>query len=184
MAENITVSRPYAKAIFHVASNNNLLDDWDKILSSLSEILSNESIKLFLLDKSIKQFDKSNLVIDLLKMLDVYKSSFSKEIDNFIKVLSLHGRLLYIKDIHFLYKSYMNDKLGRAEAIIMVAYPINNSQKDNIVKYLSKRFNKHILASFFVDDKLLGGFLAKVDDFVFDASVYGNLISLRTKIMT
>lgn len=183
MSENMTISRPYAKAIFHIASKRNLLNEWDKILSSLAAIINNDLLSNFLGNRTIAQNIKSELVVDLLKSTNCYNNNLDKEVNNFIKILSLHGRLLYVKDIYFLYKIYMNNKLGRAEAVIRVAYPLSNTQKEHIVEYLSTRFNKQILASFIVDNGLLGGFLAKIGDFVLDASVYGNLVSLRAKII-
>ena len=169
MSENMAIARPYAKAIFHVATNNNLLDEWDKILSFLSIFVSDNLFNKFLCDKTIFQDEKVDIVLGLLKSCDCYSDDFGSKIDNFIKVLSLHGRLMYVKDIYFLYRSYMNAKLERVEAVIKVAYPLGNEQKEHIVAYLSKCFNKQILASFVVDDGLLGGFLVKIDDFVLDA---------------
>lgn len=183
MSENITISRPYAKAIFHVASNKNLLDEWDNVLSSLSKFIDDKSFNKFLCNRFIQEDVKVDVIIQLLKSFGLYTDILNKEIDNFVKVLSIHGRLSCIKDIYFLYKSYMNAKLGCLEAVISVAYSLNSNQKEQIVTYLSKRFNKQILASFIVDDRLLGGFLVRIGDFVLDASVYGNLVSLRIKIM-
>jgi len=183
MSENITISRPYAKAIFHVASNDNLLDEWDNVLSSLSKLVDDKSLNKFLCNRFIKENVKVDIIIQLLKSVCLYTDILDKKIDNFVKVLSLHGRLSCIKGIYFLYKFYMNAKLERVEAVISVAYPLNNNQKEHIVTYLSKRFSKQVLASFVVDDGLLGGFLVKIGDFVLDASVYGNLVSLRIKIM-
>lgn len=183
MSENMTIARPYAKAIFHVAFNSKLLDEWDKVLSFLSMFINDNLFNRFLSDKTVFQDKKVDIVLDLLKSCDCYSDSFGKKMSNFIKVLSLHGRLMYVKDIYFLYRSYMNTKLECVEAVIKVAYPFGEEQKEHIIAYLSKRFNKQILASFVVDDGLLGGFLVKIDDFVLDASVYGNLVLLRTKIM-
>lgn len=183
MSENITIARPYAKAIFDIAKSGNMLTEWDKLLSYLSIMISDEIVIYFIKNKTISHELKSNLIIEVID----FQNTFSKDIQsfciNFISSLSYYGRLLCIKDIYALYKNYVNIELGRVEALVKVACSINNVQKEDIINCLSNKFNKKISALFEVDENLLGGFWVKTGDFVLDASIVGNLNSLRTKIM-
>jgi len=183
MAENITIARPYAKAVFHIAKNANMLNEWDKFLSYLSIMINDEVVVSFIKNKTISYDIKSNLIIEFID----FENTFSKDIQNlcvnFINSLSYYGRLLCVKDIYALYKNYVNIELGRIEVVIKVASTISNIQKDEIIICLANRFNKKISAFFEVDENLLGGFLIKTGDFVLDSSLIGNLNSLRTKIM-
>jgi len=183
MSENITIARPYAKAIFYIAKSNNMLNEWDKLLSYMSIMIDDEVVVNFVKNKTISHELKSNLIIDFIDFQNTFSKDIQKFCINFINSLSYYGRLLCIKDIYALYKNYVNIELGRIEAVIKVAYSINNIQKEEIINCLSKRFDKKISALFEVDEGLLGGFWVKTGDFVLDASVIGNLNSLRTKIM-
>ncbi len=183
MSESITIARPYAKAVFDIAKSRNMLNEWDKFLSYLSIMTNDDNVVNFIKNRTIGYNDKSRVIIDFLDS----RNSFSKNIwsvcVNFVNVLAYYGRLLCVSDISILYKQYMNAELGRVEAVVKVAHAINGSQKELIVDCLSKRFNKKVSALFEIDEGLLGGFLVKTGDFVLDASIAGNLVSLRTKIM-
>lgn len=183
MSENITIARPYAKAIFDIAKNSNTLNDWDKLLSYLSIMMNDSDVVFFIKNRTIGYSDKSSVIVDVLD----FRTTFNKDIQllcvNFVNVLSYYGRLLCMKDIYTLYKQYMNLELGRVEAVVKVASAITSVQKEQIIECLSKRFDKKVSALFEVDEGLLGGFWVKNGDFVFDASIAGNLVSLRTKIM-
>jgi len=183
MSESITVARPYAKAVFDLAKNSNMLDDWDKLLSYLSIMMSDENVVSFIKNRTISYGDKSRVIIDFLESRDFFNDNMQSLGVNFVNVLAYYGRLLCVNDIYILYKQFMNLELGRVEAIVKIASVISSSQKENIIECLSKRFNKKVSALFEVDKDLLGGFVVKTGDFVLDASVAGNLVSLRTKIM-
>jgi F-type H+-transporting ATPase subunit delta len=182
MSDSITVARPYAKAVFDLAKQKNILDEWDKLLSYLSIMMSDDNVVHFIKNRTISYNDKSRIIVDFLKSCNFFNDNIQSLSINFINVLAYYGRLLCVRDIYFLYKQYMNLELGRVEAIIRVACAMNNSQKDQMIDSLSKRFNKKILALFEIDKDLLGGFVVKTGDSVLDASVAGNLVSLRTKI--
>lgn len=182
MSDSITVSRPYAKAVFSIAKKNGCLDEWNNLLYSLSVIIDDYKIMHFIKNKTISYDSKSAFIIDFLislKILDDNKNIYV----NFINVLSYYNRLLCIKNIYILYKQYMNFELKCIEATVKTACMINSAQKEKIISFLAKKFNKKISASFSVDKDLFGGFLVKIGDSVLDASISGNLFSLRTKIM-
>jgi F-type H+-transporting ATPase subunit delta len=184
MSEYITIARPYAKAVFDSAKNEEKLEEWDSFLSYLSSIVSNSSIISIIKNRTINYNDKSRMIISFF---DNFDSTLDKEVidqfSNFIKVLAYYGRLLCINDIYFLYKQYMNQLLNCVDAIIKVPCVINSYQKDDIINSLAKRFDKKVIALFEVDENLLGGFCVKVGDSVLDASILGNLQSLSSKIM-
>lgn len=183
MSENITIARPYAKAIFDIAKKSNMLNEWDNILSYLSITINNETVIDFIKNKTISCEVKSKIIIESIDFQNAFSSDIQVFCTNFINSLSYYGRLACIKDIYSLYKNYVNIELGRVEAIVKVAYSINNLQKEEITNCLSNKFNKKVSALFEVDENLLGGFCVKTGDYVLDASIVGNLNSLRTKIM-
>lgn len=183
MADSITIARPYAKAVFDLAKQNNMLDKWEALLACLSMMTNHNTVVHFIKNRTMSYNVKSRVIIDCLKSNKFFDSSNQSLFSNFINILAYYERLLCVKDIYFLYKQYMNLELGCIEATVTAACTINSTQKDQIIDCLSKRFNKKISALFETDKGLLGGFSVKVGDFVLDASVAGNLVSLRTKIM-
>jgi len=183
MSEYITIARPYARAIFDIAKKNDALNEWDKLLSYLSIMTSDHTVISFIKNRTIDCNDKARVIVDFLDLHDSFDKNVLNLFSNFINVLSYYGRLLCIRDIYDMYKQYMNVELGRIDAIVKVAYTLNSSQKEHIINCLAKRFDKKVSALFEIDEGLLGGFLVRTGDFVLDASITGNLVSLRTKIM-
>lgn len=181
--EYITVARPYAKAIFYLAKNSNSLDDWNSFLDLLSSTFDDVNVANLIKNRTINYNDKASLIIGFFDFTSITDNETKSFFINIINVLAYYNRLLCIKDIYFLYKQYMNIELNRIEALIKVPVNLSSSQKDDILNYLSKRFDKKVSAVFDVDELLLGGFLVKVGDFVLDASIAGNLASLGTKII-
>lgn len=179
MSEYITIARPYAKAIFYVAKKTGSLDDWNTFLSYLSDIISDSNINSLIKNRTINYNEKSKIISSFFDFDETIQNFFI----NFINILSYYNRLLCVKDIYFLYKQYMNIELGCIETVVRVSCVVNSYQKDDIVNFLAKRFDKKVSAIFEVDESLLGGFLVKTGDFVLDASIAGNLTSLSTKIM-
>ncbi|HFL8824127.1 MAG TPA: F0F1 ATP synthase subunit delta [Candidatus Azoamicus sp. OHIO1] len=182
MSENITIARPYAKAVFNIADNSGMLNEWEKVLFSLSVIAEQEDVGYFLKNRTISHHDKCLVIVDSLRVYHSFNKTIQDICVNFIEILSYYDRLLCFREIYCLYKDYMNFKLLRVDAIIKVAFVLSSEQKEVIVDCLSKRFERHVSALFLVDEKLLGGVLVKVGDCVLDASVIGNLIHLRAKI--
>lgn len=183
MSESMTIARPYAKAIFNLAKNTNTLEEWDNFLSYLSVITNEISIINFIKNKTIYHTEKSKNVLNLLESCNAIDEKIKENSKNFIDLLAFNNRLFCIKEVTLLYKEYMNLELNRIEAVVKTACAVNNLQKDQIINSLSKKFNKNILASFELDEEIIGGFIVKIGDFVLDGSVIGNLRSLRAKII-
>lgn len=183
MSVSTTIARPYARAIFDIAKNNNTFDEWDKILSYLSNITEDKNIIDFIKNKTISHDHKAFMLNDILNLTQLFEVDIKKLCNNFIKTLAYYNRLLYISEIKNLYTKHVNAQLGKLEAFIEVAFQINNNQKDEIILCLSNKFDKKVSALFKLNEALLGGFLIKIGDTVLDASIAGNLISLRNKIM-
>jgi F-type H+-transporting ATPase subunit delta len=183
MSEYVTVARPYAKAVFEVAKNTNSFKEWENVLADLNVVLDNSVVINFVKNRTVNLENKLFFITDLIFELRSLDNNMKKNFSNFIKTLVYYNRLLSIRDIYLLYKDYVNIELDRIDVVVKIAYDLSSNQKTDIINSLSKRFNKSVSALFEFDDNLLGGFLVKNGDFVIDASVVGNLIALRNKIM-
>ncbi|HFL8819329.1 MAG TPA: F0F1 ATP synthase subunit delta [Candidatus Azoamicus sp. OHIO2] len=183
MSVSTTIARPYARAIFDIAKNNNSFDEWDNLLSYLSCILENKNINDFIKNKTICHDDKALLINNLLNLKQSFNVTTQVLCNSFVKALAYYNRLLYLNEIKNLYVKHVNTYLGKLEALIEIASNISNETKNEIIICLANKFEKKISALFNINEVLLGGFVVKIDDFVLDASIAGNLISLRNKIM-
>ena len=65
MAELATIARPYANAVFDLAKRDQMLDQWSRMLSTLSATADHETVQVFLqspdLPASAKAYKLSEL---------------------------------------------------------------------------------------------------------------------------
>jgi F-type H+-transporting ATPase subunit delta len=99
------------------------------------------------------------------------KQDISKKQLNFLKLLVYRRRLILISQIAVLFQETMDDEKNILNVKLYVAYMIDKKQSSDIMKFLSKRWNKSIVLNCIVQPELLGGFIASARNRILDASV-------------
>ena len=80
------------------------------------------------------------------------------------------------------YEMQYNLLNNRLEADIISALELNDELKKQVIDKLHNWTKKTILPTFIVDEKIKGGLLVRIDDWVFDASVKHQLDTLFKKL--
>ena len=62
--------------------------------------------------------------------------------------------------------------------ILLTALPFDSEQISRIEKGFEKNFNEEVRFRVSVDEGLIGGFIAKIDGILYDASFHGQLESV------
>lgn len=71
----------------------------------------------------------------------------------------------------------------RSVDIRILSYPkLSNEQKESINKKVSGMLNRQVKLSEIVDDTLIGGFKLQIGDFIYDASIKGQLESVKGQL--
>lgn len=166
------VARPYAQALFLLAKNEGSEDKWLDILQSLEEILTNKQFASLLSNPEIEP-EKLTATIEA-----ILKNSAKQKVNNFLGVLAEHKRLSIVPEIHAIFKALVLEDKGRADAIIESAYEIDDKEKTEFEKILSKKFGKSISVQVNVNPALIAGVKITVNDKVIDSSVKGRLNNL------
>lgn len=65
----------------------------------------------------------------------------------------------------------MDDDRNILNVELYAAYTIDKKQSSDIIKFLSKRWNKNIVLNCIIQPELLGGFIASARNRILDASV-------------
>jgi F-type H+-transporting ATPase subunit delta len=175
----IRVARRYARALIMLAEKQKKLetifDDLDRIFSL---IRSSKELTLFLRNPSIGKVKKRKVLNEL----------FSKTVDEltmkFMLLLVEKGREKIVPGIIEQYRSMVDEKMGivRAEVKSMIA--LDTKQEENLQKKLEGYTGKKVEITYSLDRNLQGGFLARIDDTVFDASIRRQLELLEKKFMS
>lgn len=170
------VSSRYANALVELAEEKNIFDkiseDVDLVFNTLT---GSKELKKILASPVIKESKK----VDILKAL--FEERVSKETLNFILFLVKKNRIEMIQAILGRYIELHNIKKGIVEAFVTSAFLMDDSQKNFVKTKLESITQKKVKLNFAVDENLIGGFTVKIDDEVYDASVYNQLQILKNK---
>lgn len=169
MAETVTIARPYAEALYRLASQNNSTKKWSSMLEAMAAVASDAEMNAAIANP---KFTSGNLE-------SVFFSVLVEELDeqgkNLIRLLLENGRLALLPVIAEQFEKLKAEQSGELEAEISSAFPLTEAQTGEMVGLLEKRFGRKVLAQVKVDPELIGGVKINAGDVVIDASVIGQL---------
>ncbi len=177
MAEKSTVARPYAQAIFELAREGNTLEGWSAMLALVVVVARDDGMQSLIGNPNLEK----ERVIQLF--FDVCGESLDTQGRNFIRVLGENGRLALLPEIAVLYAGLRAEAQGVIDAQVSSAYPLNETQCQQLVEGLKKRFGKDVTLSVKIDASLIGGVVIRAGDLVIDGSAAGQLTRLANVLV-
>lgn len=177
MAEFATIARPYAKALFSLAQEQNHIESWLSELKTLAEIVMQPKIQA-LIEKP--ECEDTVKVKGILSVLDTEPT---EQLNNLVLILAQNKRLLVLPEIFALFQDYTLSHNNTKDAIVYTAYPLDETQFKTIVTELEAHFGSQLAARQIVDAGLIGGVKVEVGDQVLDLSVQGRLNNLHAALM-
>jgi F-type H+-transporting ATPase subunit delta len=174
MAELHTMARPYARALFELAVENQSASGWSSLLDGLSMATADPQIAAWLDNPALTREQLSETLVAGLG-----KDAFA-EGGNFIRLLVENGRLKLLPEITSEFKRLLADAGRRVAVEITTAADVDLAQKKVLLEAIGKRLAREVDVSWSVDASLIGGAVIRADDLVIDASVSGELDRLRT----
>jgi F-type H+-transporting ATPase subunit delta len=173
MAELATIARPYAEAVFRVAQPTKL-NLWAEVLSEMSQVAAVPEFREIAGDP---RYARAQLVDIFLGSLKV---AVDAEAKNFISMLVENSRLALLPEIEQQFRELKNAFESTADAQIVSAFPMSDSQVNELLAALEKKFGRKLNASLSVDASLIGGVRVTVGDEVLDSSVSARLQNMQT----
>jgi len=109
-------------------------------------------------------------------------SGLSEAAVRFLLLLVKKGRIEYVEGIASRFSDLLDEKMKRVRAAVRSPMPLGPIEKQAVTAALARHQGKQVLASFDVDESLLGGVVARVGNTIMDSSIKGKLSRLRKKI--
>lgn len=176
MAEQITIARPYAEAVFKLAKEKNALSAWSEMLNVISGVTSIQQIQALVSNPGITT-DK------LLKIiLEICGNKLNEEGKNLVALLIENNRVDVLPQLSDLYEQLKAQHEGVLEANIVSAYDISDKQLEKLVSVLENKFKCKIKAKVNIDSELIGGVKVVIGDEVIDSSVRGKLETMSVAL--
>lgn len=182
MALQLTLARPYAKAVFADAKETNQLETWSTVLNAFSKIIKNKQIAELIINPQVAKKDIKKLLLHLIQTIRAESNSLKQKIDYFLQLLIDEKRLTTLPDIAFLYHQLLNDHYGLVEAEVICTFPLSAKHREEIKNKLKKRFNSKVKLKVIEDKSLLGGAIIRVGNWAIDCSVKNKLTRLAESL--
>ncbi|SCU73883.1 ATP synthase subunit delta [Cupriavidus necator] len=178
MAETATIARPYAEALFRVASESSAgnLGAWSELVSEMGQVAANPDMKAVAGDPNVPGEKLAELFLSALK------SPLNDEARRFVNLLVDNGRLTVMPEIAEQFHVLKNAREGSSDVEITSAFPLEGSQLNDLVAALERKFGRKLYAQVAVDPSLIGGVSVKVGDEVLDTSVRSRLAAMQATL--
>ena len=177
MAELATLARPYAEALFQVASKGDLKQAASQ-LDALAAVAGNAQLRQFADAPQAGAAQVFDLITSVAggPLTDASKNLLRTVIDN--------GRLAVLPEIATQFHALANARSGVSDAIVYSAFPIEPAALAELATTLEKRFARKLSATVQLAPELIGGVRVVVGDEVLDTSVKARLEQMRAALTT
>ena len=172
MAEPVTIARPYAEAVFKLASEGNAsgtLAAWSDALANIDGVVADARVQACISDPKVSAQQLEALV------LGVVGDKLSGDARNFVQVLVQNNRLDMMPLIRSHFEALKREKDGVLEARIISALKMSDEQIKQLVAQLESKYQRKVTAQIETDASLIGGVKIVVGDKVIDVTVCGKL---------
>ncbi|MGE0080765.1 MAG: F0F1 ATP synthase subunit delta [Thiohalomonadaceae bacterium] len=177
MAEITTIARPYAQAVFKLASEQKALKRWSEMLGRAAAVAADPEMAKVI---DNPRFSRSQ-VVDII--LGVCGKGLDEYGQNMVRVLADNGRLNLLPEIAALYEIERAQAEGTIEAEVVTAMELTDGQKKDLAAALKKRLGREVSLNVKVDGSLLGGAIIRAGDMVIDGSAISRLEKLGAELM-
>lgn len=165
----------YAKAVLSLAIDNNKAKEVhsDMVLIS-SFIAESESLNNALNNPVVNLSDKAAVLNSLFP-------SVSSEIKSLLSTLVKNKRVNILDQVATQYGVLYDQVSNKKKAFVTTATPMTPELESKVVNKLKTLTTKDVTLHKSVDEKILGGFVLRLGDQQYDASVSNQLNTLKNK---
>jgi F-type H+-transporting ATPase subunit delta len=183
MADNNTIARPYAQAIFDVASESGDLATWAAALDVASQVLADGQVVEYLGDPKFNDEQRLEFLTGLFVEVgaDVLGGKDKKGI-NFLKLLLEYRRIAVLPEISEHFEALKANVENSVDATVTSAVALSQAQTDEIAKALKERLGRDVIITTEIDEDLIGGAVIRAGDVVIDGSLRARLAGLATAL--
>ncbi|NLC76475.1 MAG: F0F1 ATP synthase subunit delta [Clostridia bacterium] len=176
MKSQIVAGR-YAGALFSLARERDLLEQVEKDLEQLGDVLAaNPELGLILQNQQIGSQKKYRLLMEL------FGEHFQGLTLDFLGVVLEKRREGYLEEIIRSFQREMDRFRGIMEAEVRTAVELPEEARKTLTEKLAGATGKEVRLNFRVDPELLAGAVLKIGDKVIDGSIATRLKKLQAEL--
>ncbi len=173
MSQALTLARPYARAAFAIAQDENGLSVWSNALGFAAQVAADPRAASLLLNPQLTHVEAVALL-----SVDGAGESFTR----FLSLLAENRRLAQLPEISALYEELKAEAEEVVKATVTSATELPAGELDVLKAALKKRFGREVELSTAIDASLIGGAVIDAGDVVIDGSLKGKLTRLQAAL--
>ncbi|MGH8442766.1 MAG: F0F1 ATP synthase subunit delta [Nevskiaceae bacterium] len=183
MAEPSTLARPYAKAVFELARDEQEagagraaaggLADWSALLAGLAGAVRDKSVAAAIGHPAVGRGQLADVLIQAMG------PKATEQAKNLLRLLSEYGRLKLAPMIAEQYEALRAEHERRVDVEIVSAVPVDAAQQQALVAAVQKKLNRDVKVEWKTDPSLIAGAQIRAGDTIIDGSISGELARLR-----
>lgn len=180
MAENNTIARPYAEALFELAREAGTLEEWSSALGLASELMVDGQVAGFLANPSLSDDERLEFVTGLASSAGHagLLGGDDRHGTNFLKLLIENDRIDVLPEIAEHFETLKAETENVVDVTVTSAAALDEAQKRAIANSLRKRLGREIRLETELDEDLIGGAVIRAGDVVIDGSLRARLEGL------
>ena len=169
----------YAKALFLLALEKNLLEDIKTDISLINQtILDSDRFELYLKSPVVKSAQKFKLISE------VFGGKINELSLNFLGILVQNKREEHLVHIARRFNDVYRNYKGIKSAVITTAIPLNEEIKKKLSSLLALAYKADIELQLQEDASIIGGYILQVGDQQYDASVLAGLNKMKSTLLS
>lgn len=172
MAEYTTSARPYARAVYALATESSSVEGWGEALSLLAAVAADASMQELLDKPQLGKEQKAEL------MLKVLSDKLNPQQQNLVRLMAENGRLRALPEVAHQFEIYRAEAEGKVEAEVISAFALTSEQEQAITETLKSKLGRDVSITTSTDESLIGGVVIKAGDTIIDGSMKSQLESL------
>jgi F-type H+-transporting ATPase subunit delta len=167
----------YAKSLFDLALERNAVEEVNNSMTLFLEVAKNDEFKAVLRSPIIAHDKKEKI------LRAVFGDKLDKISDAFIHLIADKGREAYLVDIAKSYRATYNKYMHISTVKVVTAADYSQAAIDQIIAKLKAagQIEENTIVEVKVDPELVGGFVLRFDDKLYDASVAHQLDLLERR---
>ena len=173
MSQALTLARPYARAAFSMAQDENALAGWSNALGFAAQVAADPRAASLLLNPQLTHAEAVTLL-----SVDGAGESFSR----FLALLAENRRLAQLPEISGLQEELKDVAERVVKATVTSAAELPAGELEVLKTALKKRFGREVELSTAIDASLIGGAVIDAGDVVIDGSLKGKLSRLQAAL--
>lgn len=171
---NSKVSLRYAISLLETAKDKNNLDAVSADMEYAAAVLkSSGQLRAMIQNPVVKPALKGSV------LKEIFGNKISRESIDFISFLIEKNRIEFLGDIIIKFFELRDEYLGIVNIDVKTAQDFTEEQTGVLKKKFETLLNKKVKFRFEIDKSIIGGFVARVGDTVYDASISNQLSLLK-----